>query len=151
MMCQVVEEAEEILPYQRWLEERRERVGEGLVEAVCFAACELALKTRARAIVAPTETGFTAHQVSRFRPRQVILAPTPYRSVARRLALFWGIYPRELGVHGTAEEMFDAAGKVARSEGLLPRGGVAGIIVGMKDPEEEGMPVTNTIRCIVGR
>jgi len=151
MMCQVVEEAEDMLPYQRWLEERRKWVGEGMVEAVCFAACELALQTHAQAIVAPTESGFTARQVSRFRPRQVILAPTPHKSVARRLALYWGIYPRELGVHGTAEEMFDAAGKVAKAEGLLPQGGVAVIIVGMKDPEEEGMPITNTIRCVVGR
>jgi pyruvate kinase len=151
MMRRVIERAEDMLPYGRWLEERRKWVGEGMVEAVCFAACELALQTRSQAIVAPTESGFTARQVSRFRPRQSILAPTPSKDVARRLSLFWGIFPRELGVHGTAEEMFDAAGKVAAREGLLPPGGVVVIIVGMKDAEEEGMPITNTIRCVVGR
>jgi pyruvate kinase len=151
MMERIILRTEDMLPYERWLEERRKLVGKGMVEAVCFAACELALQTGSQAIVAPTDSGFTARQVSRFRPRQAILAPTPNVSVARRLALFWGIYPCKLGVHGTAEEMFDAASEVAAQEGLLPRGGVAVIIVGMKDPAEERMPITNTIRCVVGR
>jgi pyruvate kinase len=151
MMKRIILRAEDMLPYQRWLEERRKLVGKGMVEAVCFAACELALQTGSQVIVAPTDSGFTARQVSRFRPRQAILAPTPNRSVARSLALYWGIYPRKLGMHGTAEEMFDAAGKVAEEEGMLPKGGVAVIIVGMKDPLEERIPTTNTIRCMVGR
>lgn len=151
MMKRIIVRAEDMLPYERWLEERRKLAGKGLVEAVCFTSCELALQTGSRVIVAPTDSGFTARQVSRFRPRQAILAPTPNVSVARRLALFWGVYPCELGVHGTAEQMFDAASKVAVENGFLPQGGVAVIIVGMKDPAEERMPITNTIRCVVGR
>jgi pyruvate kinase len=147
-MRRVVLKAETALPYERWLDERRRWISNGTVEAVCFSACGLARQTGATAIVAPTESGFTARQMSRFRPRQPILAPTPDRDTARRLALFWGVYPRLVGVRGSIEEMFATAGELARSEGLLSPGDTAVVTAGVKDAGQEGMPTTNTIHCI---
>jgi pyruvate kinase len=148
IMRRIVEETEAALPYEDWLMERRQWVESGVVEAVCCAACELALQTGASAIVAPTESGFTARQMSRFRPRQPILAPTPNARVARRLSLFWGVYPRLVGVHGSIEDMLATAEEVAREEGLLTRGGTAVVTAGIKPSGERGTPDTNTIHCI---
>ncbi len=148
IMRRIVEATETALPYEDWLMERRQWVDSGLVEAVCYAACELALQTGASAIVAPTESGFTAQMVSRFRPRQTILAPTTDERILRRLSLFWGVYPRLVEVHGSIEEMLATAERVVREAGLLPRGGTTVVTAGIKPLKERGVPTTNTIHCI---
>jgi len=147
-MQRIIMHAETALPYEAWLEERKEWTSMGIVEAVSFAACELALQMNATAIVAPTETGFTACQMSRFRPRQPILAPVPDIRVARRISLFWGVYPHLVGIHGSVEEMFSSAEKVAREEGYLLPGATVVVTAGVKRPGEEGVPTTNTIHCL---
>ncbi|MEJ5185843.1 MAG: pyruvate kinase, partial [Candidatus Geothermincolales bacterium] len=92
-MERIIRRTEPYLPYLEWLSAGRELARGGTVEAVCLAACELASQLEATAIVTPTESGFTARQMSRFRPRQQILAFTPRKEVARRLTLHWGVYP----------------------------------------------------------
>jgi pyruvate kinase len=147
-MQRIIMRAETALPYESWLEERKGWTSMGIVEAVSFAACELALQMDATAIVAPTETGFTACQISRFRPRQPILAPLPDIGVARRISLFWGVYPRLVGIHGSVEEMFASAEEVAREEGYLLPGATVVVTAGVKHPGEKVRPTTNTIHCL---
>jgi pyruvate kinase len=149
-MRRIVAHAETALPYAAWLEERRQWISSGIVEAVCFAACELAQQIEAKAIVAPTESGFTARQMSRFRPCQPILAPTPDAGVSRRLALFWGVYPRLATVQGSIDEILASARGVAKEEGYLGEGDTVVVTAGVKDPGREGTPTTNTIHCITG-
>jgi pyruvate kinase len=147
-MQRTITRTETDLPYVRWLEERRRWISRGKVEAICYAACELAHQMGATAIVAPTESGFTARQMSRFRPRQPILAPTPDLETARRLTLYWGISPQLVGVRGSIEEMFFSAEDVARREGYLEEGDTVVVTAGVKYPGEEGIPTTNTIHCV---
>jgi len=47
----------------------------------------------AQAILTPTLHGNTPKIVSRFRPKQPVIAVTPYESVRRRLLLYWGVSP----------------------------------------------------------
>jgi pyruvate kinase len=61
------------------------------VRALCAAAVTLATRGDARAIVAVTEGGSTARQLSALRPRAPILAATQREDLARRLALHWGV------------------------------------------------------------
>lgn len=147
-MRKIILKAEGALPYERWLEERRRWIGRGRVEAVAYAACELALRLGAGAIVTPTESGFTALQVSRFRPGQPILAPTPHERTARRMALYWGVLPRWAKVEGDTRGMFLSAGEAARAEGLAAAGDTVVVTAGIKKPGEEGAPTTNTIHCL---
>ncbi len=49
------------------------------------------LKTTA--ILTPTESGFTARKVSRFKPRCPIYAITHDKTVVRQLQLSWGVHP----------------------------------------------------------
>jgi pyruvate kinase len=147
-MQRIIMRAETELPYESWLEERKGWTSMGIVEAVSFAACELALQMDATAIVAPTESGFTACQISRFRPRQPILAPLPDIGVARRISLFWGVYSHLVGIQGSVEEMFASAEEVARKEGYLLPGATVVVTAGVRHPGEKGVPTTNTIHCL---
>jgi pyruvate kinase len=61
--------------------------------AMCEAAVTLASSGQAEAIIAVTRFGKTAQLLSSLRPRAGILAVTPSEAVARRLNLYWGVFP----------------------------------------------------------
>lgn len=72
----------------------RHRELTGLVaDIMSFSACESALRVKAKVIVTPTHTGHTARMVSRYRPKAMIVAITPFSKVQKQLCLCWGVYP----------------------------------------------------------
>lgn len=62
-----------------------------IVDSVTSSAVRVANNVRARAIVALTESGFTAQMISRFKAHHPILALTEHEHVVRRLALSYGV------------------------------------------------------------
>jgi pyruvate kinase len=63
----------------------------GVDSSIAASACALADRLDAKAIVVATQSGFTARQVARLRPRMSIVALTPDVLVRRQLSLVWGI------------------------------------------------------------
>lgn len=62
-------------------------------ESLCLAACNFADNIDAVAIVAYTESSSTARHISKYRPRQKIIAITPRVSTYHYLNLVWGVIP----------------------------------------------------------
>lgn len=61
--------------------------------AISHAARTIATSVDVAAIVAFTQSGYTARMVSKDRPPVPIFALTPEPHVARRMALYWGVTP----------------------------------------------------------
>ncbi len=75
-------------------------------EAVAEAACHAAATLKAKAVVVFTQSGSTAALVSRYRPRQPIIAFTPDPGIQRRLALRWGVSSFPVGaMNGTDQQI----------------------------------------------
>jgi len=68
----------------------------GVPEAVARGAVNTAREIGAKFLVAFTETGSSAMNVSLARPPVPIVAFSPNPQTRRRMALFWGVIPREL-------------------------------------------------------
>jgi pyruvate kinase len=79
----------------------------GFPEATSQAACHAARVLQAKAIVAFTQSGFTARLISEERPDVPILALTPFPEVQRRLGLYWGVTSRLIRKVETTDEMLD--------------------------------------------
>jgi pyruvate kinase len=62
-------------------------------QAISHAARTITKTLEARAIVAFTQSGYTARLVSKDRPPVPIYALTPEMHIARRLSLYWGVKP----------------------------------------------------------
>lgn len=62
-----------------------------VTDAVALAAIAISRQLDAAAIIALTETGVTARQVSKYRPTCPILAITSSPKVVNRLAMNWGV------------------------------------------------------------
>lgn len=61
--------------------------------AICDAACTTARDLGAKAIIAVTTSGYTARLVSKFRPKQDIVAATPELKTFHQLSMSWGVLP----------------------------------------------------------
>ena len=61
--------------------------------AIAYAACAAAHNLNATAIIACTETGFSARLIAKFRPKQALFGISRNISSLRRMCLFWGVKP----------------------------------------------------------
>ncbi|HJX74402.1 MAG TPA: pyruvate kinase alpha/beta domain-containing protein, partial [Candidatus Deferrimicrobiaceae bacterium] len=84
----------------------------------------------AKAIVVFTRSGHTARIVSKFRPGAPVLAFTPKRSSARRMALYRGVESAVAKRSSSPERMVENAVKEIRARGLVSRGESLVIVYG---------------------
>ena len=108
VMARVAERAERAA-LSGTVERRRPRApdGVGFPEAISDAAATVARDLKARAIVAFTQTGFSARLISQERPEVPIIALTPFVEVQRRLGLSWGVSSRLIRKVETTDEMLE--------------------------------------------
>jgi pyruvate kinase len=90
--------------------------------AVSHAARALAEEASVRAIVVFTRSGNSARLISKDRPRRPILAYTPSERVYRQLALWWGVWPHLIEMHGTTEELIATVEQRLLADRLLQEG-----------------------------
>lgn len=75
-----------------WYNFRKVPMGEGdFSDIICQAAAQSALGSKARCIVAFTESGFTARRLAKFHPPVPLYAFTCNPAVVRELQLAWGV------------------------------------------------------------
>ncbi len=111
--------------------------------AIASAACQVARTVGARAVAAFTMSGSTALRVSRDRPVPPIMGLVTDASIARRLAVAWGVHAV---VTENATGMSDAvqrAVRIAREEGFARPGDVI-VVAGGIPFGEPG--TTNSLR-----
>lgn len=106
--------------------------------AVSHAARALAEEASVQAIVVFTRTGASAQLISKDRPRPPILAYTPSEHVFRRLALWWGVWPRHVSLQGSTEALIAVVDQLLRDEKFV-RDGDHVVIMG-------GLPVASQAR-----
>jgi pyruvate kinase len=129
VMARVAERAEEAVLALEPIRRRRE--GEvGFPEAISDAAATAARVLHARAIVAFTQSGFSARLISQERPNVPIIALTPVPAVRRRLALSWGVSSRLLRKQHTVDEMVEHVEATLLADGSVQPGDALVIISG---------------------
>ncbi len=118
-MTRIAQQAEEKYPHGKYLKVLPKS---GTAESVAYASAILAKNLGASAIVATTRSGATAAQISRFRPRQPIVALSPDETAARRLALYWGCRPSFLPNIEDTDQMVEQAALAALESGQARKG-----------------------------
>ncbi|MDQ1912190.1 pyruvate kinase [Paenibacillus sp. GD4] len=130
-MASIAEKAESMLPYEELLRTKSAVQKTNVTEVVSQAAVGASLGLQAKAIITPTESGFSARMVSKYRPSAPIIAVTPDERVVRRLSLVWGVTP-VLGERvKSTDEMIQAALVKGRGTGLVSEGDLVVISAGV--------------------
>ena len=86
------------------------------------AARALAEEASVQAIIVFTRSGASAHLISKDRPRPPIHAFTPSIHVYHQLALWWGVWPHQIELLGSTEELIAAVDNRLQEDKLIALG-----------------------------
>ncbi|MCO6449418.1 MAG: pyruvate kinase [Caldilineales bacterium] len=128
-MARIVTRVESELPVQRERKSIESRYNYA-AQAIAHAASDLAKNLGASAIIAPTTSGYTARQISRYRPGLPVIAVTPNPMVRRQLNLHWGLFPIFSPRRNTTDEVISDAVEVAQKKGFVKEGELVVITAG---------------------
>ncbi len=117
-----------------------------ITDAISHATVAASFDLNAKAIIALSNSGFTARKVSRFRPDCVIVAATVSEKAYNQLAMNWGVVPVLSKLQPDYMELIAHSIECAKTTGLVKNGDLV-VIAG-------GLPVgvssnTNTMRIEV--
>ncbi|WP_313695968.1 pyruvate kinase [Halorarum halobium] len=117
-------------------------------EALARSARYLARDTEAAAVVAASESGYTARKTAKFRPGVPVVATTPSDRVRRQLALSWGVRAMYADYSGGIDAVMDSAVSAALDAEAAESGDTLVVLSGMMT-ELEGTNTTNTLKLHV--
>lgn len=133
-MARIVEKTETILPYRESFEQKVRLHPTNITEVISQSVVGASLDLEPKAILTPTESGFTARMVSKYRPKVPIIAVTTNESVLGGLCLVWGVIPVKGEPAPTTDEMLESSLQSAVKSGALSPGDTvivsAGVPVG---------------------
>jgi pyruvate kinase len=130
-MARIALRTEAALNYPALLRQSAREIATNITDSISQAVVHTAHRLRSAAIITPTQSGFTACMVSKYRPKPPIIAITPHEQVLRRLALVWGVYP-VFGSHcGTTDAVFQTAVAAALSHRYIQQGDLVMITAGV--------------------
>jgi pyruvate kinase len=137
MMVRITRETEKTLDYDAILRNNailRKKLKiphNTITEAISFAACEIGNILRVDAIITSTESGFTARQVSKSRPRSIIIGTSPNQWVVRQLMLSWGVMPILTKSSKNIDNMIEEDIRAAKEKGYINKNDTVVITAGV--------------------
>lgn len=148
-MDSIVREVERSNEYAELREGRVPAPSDSRTEALARAARYLARDLDASAVVAASESGYTARKMAKYRPGVPIIASTPTQRVRRQLALSWGVNAEYVPFtdEGTNDVIENAVG-AALDSGVAESGDTVIVLSGMMS-EIEGTGTTNMLKVHV--
>ena len=148
-MDRIVRDVEASEEYTEVFEGMVPASGETQTDALARSARYMARDIGASAVVAATESGYTALKAAKYRPTIPIVASTPNDGVRRRLGLSWGVVPKYSPMtSGGAEAVIQEAVQTALEAGVAESGDTVVALAGMMT-EIEGVDTTNMLKVHV--
>lgn len=121
VMSRIARHTEEKLDYEEILKHNH-LLPKSISDSISFAIVNAAHNIGAKGIVALTETGFTARVISRYRPKQSVLALTPNVKTFNQLAVSFGCYPRLVKKFNNVSEVIEMAKKMSIKHKIVKKG-----------------------------
>jgi pyruvate kinase len=117
-------------------------------EALSRSARYLARDIGASAVVAASESGYTARKTAKFRPQVPIVATTPNDRVRRQLAVVWGVIPRYFEYQDNVETVLEGSVQAALDTSVAESGDTVVALSGMVSSLEQTQ-TTNMLKVHV--
>jgi len=114
-----------------------------ITKSVCYHAANMANEINARGITTLTNSGYTAFQISAWRPKAHILVYTSNKRIISQLNLLWGVRAFYYDKFVSTDETIIDVNKMALEKGYLEEGDMV-ISLAAMPIQEKGM--VNTMR-----
>lgn len=130
LMRSIVEETEKDFDYREFFHRLPHEDFHDISHSIALAAVKTAYNAKAKAIFAFTTSGFTAHQISRYRPEIPIFALSPNPKIYHQLAFNWGVYPVDPFSTSNLQEAFARTSSFAKKRGEMRDGDLVIVTAG---------------------
>jgi len=114
-----------------------------ITKSVCYHAATMANEIEAKAICTLTNSGYTAYQISAWRPKAAILVFTSNKRILAQLNLIWGVKGSLYEGDGSTDDTVKEVNQIAKDKGYVVAGDSLINLVAMP-VAEHGM--VNTLR-----
>ena len=118
-----------------------------ITKSVCYHASIMANEIEAKAICTLTNSGYTAYQISAWRPKASVLVFTSNRRIMAQINLLWGVKAYLYEGNGSTDETVFDINKIAKDKGYVTEGDTLINLLAMP-VVEKGM--VNTLRVSRG-
>lgn len=98
--------------------------------AICDAACTTARDLKVKSIITVTKSGYSARRLSKFRPKETIVAATPELKTYHQMSLSWGVHPVLALSQDNEEKLFTHAIDCAKQIDIIERGDTVVVLGG---------------------
>ena len=93
-----------------------------VTKSVCFHAATMADEIEAKAICTLTNSGYTAYQISAWRPNASVLVFTSNPRILAQLNLLWGVKGRLYEGRGSTDDTVKEVNEIAKEKGYVSEG-----------------------------
>jgi len=131
-LSKIAREAEQSFAFEEYKPRLRLNDRSQVPDAVAYAACAAAVKVKAQAIIACTETGTSARLVAKYRPQQPLYGISSRSETLRRMCLYWGITPILGNVTVNHLDEIETALSTVQAREKLPNGSRAVVTGGLQ-------------------
>lgn len=114
-----------------------------ITKSICYHAAQMANVIKAKAISTLTNSGYTAFQISAWRPNADILVYTSNKTILTQLSLLWGVTSFYYDAFKSTDETVEDVTEIAKKEGYVNKGDFLVSLAAMP-VVEKGM--VNTLR-----
>lgn len=133
---------------------RKRRVSQenlcSISNAVCYSSVSTAHDLHAKAIVAPSMSGFTAWMLSKWRPETPIIGLSPDMQVVRQMQLYWGVLPFHAKRADSTDILIYSSLELLKDKGVVTEGDLivatAGVVRAVGVAEQSQL--TNIMRVV---
>jgi pyruvate kinase len=119
------------------------RTNRFVTKVICHHATEIANSVKAKAICTLTNSGYTAFQISAWRPQSHILVFTSNKTILTRLNLLWGVKSFYYDSSESTDDTVSDLNEIAKQKGYVKKGDFL-ITLSAMPLSEKGM--VNTLR-----
>ena len=93
-----------------------------ITKSICYHAAQMANVIKAKAICTLTNSGYTAFQISAWRPQSHILVFTSNKKILTQMSLLWGVNSFYYDKFLSTDETVDDVNAIAQEKGYVEKG-----------------------------
>lgn len=152
MMAQIAEDSESHLDYGAYRQREVDAANvHNISNAVCYSTVSTAYDLDAKAIVAPSISGFTTRMLSKWRPSAQIIGLSPSASAVRQMQIYWGVRPFLAKRAENTDELIETSIELLKDKEIVKQEDLVVVTAGVvtRASRHKPAPYTNIMRVVI--
>ena len=98
----------------------------------------------AKVIIAPSITGYTTRQLSKWRPSVSVIGLSPSATAVRQMQIYWGVKPFQAKRAESTDVLIESSLDLLKEKGVIEDGDVVVVTAGVVNRISRNRPATHT-------